>query len=75
MRYVWRWARHDLVAHDAYCCRKFSGTRAFPTRRRAGPGNYVGSVVEVNATLDLESEGAKCPLKCRPDAHKDWEFC
>ncbi len=38
-------------------------------------GNYVGSVVSYNATLE-EGEGSQCPEKCRPKAHKEeWIYC
>lgn len=74
-RYVWRWAKKDMVAHDSYNCHKFSSTRGFPTQRVMNEvGNFVGSVVSVNSSLS-EGEGAVCPEKCRPNLHKDWIYC
>ena len=56
-RYVWR-------------CKKFSNTKAFPTKQQEIPNNFVGSVVTDNYTLSVE-----CPEKCRPDGKKDWIYC
>jgi len=69
-RYVWPWAKKITFAHDSYTCRKFSYTHPFPTQRLTGIGNYVGSVISLNATVRN-----KCPYKCRPKEHKDWSYC
>merc|ERR1719402_1454359 len=61
-RYIWSWAKKTAMAHDSYTCKKFSRTFPFPTRRKEGVvGNYAGSVIAINATVDDE-----CPEKCRP---------
>ena len=73
--YVWPWAKRKIMQHDSYSCHKYSRTRPFPTRRVPGAvGNYVGSVVAVNATLEAV-KGSECPVKCRPKKHKDWIYC
>jgi len=69
-RYVWPWARKMALIHDSYTCKKFSYTHPFPTKRTKGVGNYVGSVLSLNASIDAE-----CPEKCRPKEHKDWLYC
>eukprot|EP00095_Tigriopus_kingsejongensis_P005425 maker-scaffold576_size132709-snap-gene-0.17 protein:Tk05425 transcript:maker-scaffold576_size132709-snap-gene-0.17-mRNA-1 annotation:"hypothetical protein DAPPUDRAFT_96285" len=52
LRYVWKWAKKDLMAHDSYNCYKFASAQAFPTQRaRNQVGNFVGSVVSLNSTL------------------------
>ncbi len=75
--YVWRWAKRVALSHDSYNCHKFSRTSPFPTRREGmgRVGNYVGSVVSLNATLGA-TPGSECPVKCRPEGHKqDWIYC
>lgn len=69
-RYVWPWAKKMAYAHDSYTCKKFSYTHPFPTQRLPGVGNYVGSIVSLNASVK-----DTCPEKCRPQEHKDWTFC
>lgn len=70
-RYIWHWAKFKAMQHDSYTCKKFSGTRPFPTRRKEFQvGNYVGSIVRLNASTEAE-----CPEKCRPIDHKDWIKC
>jgi len=69
-RYVWPWAKKTLMSHDSYTCNQFSGTRAFPTQRLKGVGNYVGSIISLKATVKN-----KCPFKCRPKEHPDWSYC
>ena len=41
------------LSHDSYTCRKFPDTTAFPTKREAGVGNYVGSVVRDTFQIEL----------------------
>ena len=69
-RYVWRWAKRDVLSHDSFHCKKFSNTRAFPTQREEGENNFVGAVNNDNYSLAVE-----CPWKCRPNDHKDWKNC
>jgi len=69
-KYVWLWAKWDAVQHDSYFCKKFSRTRPFPTRRKNETNNFIGSVINENYGI-LE----KCPEKCRPKEHQDWEYC
>ncbi len=71
---VWPWAKRLTMTHDSYLCKKYSYTSPFPTQRVEGVGNYVGSVVSLNATLKFV-QGSECPIKCRPKNHKDWIYC
>ncbi len=77
-RFFWPWARTRAMAHDAYFCadERYAARRwrPFPTRRRAGAGNFVGGVVRNNATLRLDKKW-ECPANCRPKDHQDWTHC
>jgi len=69
-KYVWPWAKRDSMQHDSYFCKRYSGTRAFPTRRKNETNNFVATVVAENMYI-----WEKCPEKCRPREHPDWEYC
>ena len=55
----------------SYLSPKYSGTKPFPTRRKNEVNNFVGAVVADQGQCIWE----KCPGKCRPKKHKDWEHC
>ena len=55
--------------HDAFNCQRFNGSLPWPTQRLHGPWNFVG------AHAGIKSVGKKCPMSCRPESHKDWEYC
>ena len=55
--------------HDAFNCQRFKGSLPWPTQRLHGPWNFVG------AHAGIKSVGKKCPMPCRPESHKDWEYC
>ena len=65
---------YEILLTDAYCCRKFSGTSPFPTKRLSGIGNFIGSVISLNQSVGFDSSNY-CPEKCRPKNHKDWVYC
>ena len=69
-KYIWPWAKFDAMQHDSYFCKKYSGTRAFPVRRKNETNNFVASVVAQKQYI-----WKKCPEKCRPRDHPDWEYC
>jgi len=69
-RYVWPWAKLDSMQHDSYLCKKYSGTRSFPIRRKNETNNFVAAVVGQKQYI-----WKKCPEKCRPKEHQDWEYC
>ncbi len=77
-RFFWPWARRRTMAHDAYFCTeaRYAAAlwRPFPTRRRRGPGNFVGGVTRNRAELRLD-EKWQCPRDCRPQQHQDWTHC
>ena len=59
------------MIHDSYCCElQWDSLPAthFPTQRE-------------NLTFVSDRNGStwtkvvKCPTKCRPPNHKDWEYC
>lgn len=73
-RYVWLWGRHVAMSHDSYLCLSFPHTSPFPTKRGQGVGNHVGSVINLNGTIQ-EGPGSVCPKECRPKDHQDWIYC
>jgi len=68
--YVWPWGRRFAIQHDAYLCKRFPGSQAWPVQRVKEPNNFVASVVAENATL-----WQRCPPICRPKDHPNWEHC
>ena len=69
-KYVWPWAKYDAMQHDSYFCKKYSRTRPFPIRRKNETNNFMAAVVAQNQYI-----WKKCPEKCRPKEHQDWEYC
>ena len=69
-KFVWPWAKKDAMQHDSYLCRRYSGTRPFPVRRKNETNNFVAAVVAQKQYI-----WKTCPEKCRPAEHKDWEQC
>ena len=51
-RYVWPWAIKDSIGHDAYYCQKYNNTKPFPTKRKIGANNFVGSAPSYNMTAE-----------------------
>jgi len=69
-KYIWPWAKFDAMQHDSYFCKKYSGTRAFPVKRKNETNNFVAAVV-----AEKQYIWKKCPEKCRPRDHLEWEYC
>lgn len=69
-RYIWPWGKWSALSHDSYTCTQFPRTSPFPTKRLMEPNNFVASVVFANDVMRQ-----KCPKKCRPKEHKDWQYC
>lgn len=66
----------DIAAiYDSYNCGiiwKFGHCRPWPSKRQGF--RYVGYGPTKNyAVRALRRK--RCPVKCRPEAHKDWEYC
>lgn len=56
--------------HDSYKCNFYNDSKPFPTKRK---GNcFVGYIGNCNESASFNH---KCPEKCRPIDHMDWEFC
>ena len=68
------WARSITMGHDSYHCQKYQNSVAFPVQRQPGKGNFVGSVVSLNNSIQF-TEKYECPMACRPKNHSDWAFC
>ena len=67
---------HEILAHDAYTCDSFPGSRPFPTRRPAD-FQHVGQVFDADDRprlddIDSYIRGRPVPENCR--ARPDWTF-
>lgn len=68
----------DIVAYDSYYCREFTQTltKGFPTQREnvsvdGATSDFVGNSGMGKDIYVL----SKCPVECRPEHGKDWEYC
>jgi hypothetical protein len=73
---LWDHVKEDMLVHASFHCLRF-GPKAdpFPTQRPALEGNkhlFVGCVRPCTRADHLLRE---CPVKCRPEEHKDWLYC
>lgn len=67
---VWPVAVNDSVSHSSYWCENYPNNIPFPTMR--DNATYVGMIYPWRITYLLKT---KCPQKCRPAQHQDWEYC
>ncbi|CAL4092469.1 unnamed protein product, partial [Meganyctiphanes norvegica] len=72
---LWPTAQNNVLVHDSYFC-DFPAmlgrypSAAFPTQREGR--NYTGfGKTKLSVTKSLKP----CPNSCRPNDHKDWEYC
>lgn len=63
---IWPVAKRDMICHDSYYCKKFEGTKPWPSQRVNG--TFVGD----KDNMRIKTE---CPKECRPPKHEDWLFC
>lgn len=63
---IWPLAKGDMMCHDSYYCKKFEGTKPWPSQRVNG--TFVGD----KNNMRIKKE---CPKECRPPKHEDWLFC
>ena len=72
--HVWPIVLHRAMVHDSYFCHWPPGGRPFPTRRNFTTEPFVGCPAR---PCDYVSDVKvfRCPLRCRPEQHKDWEYC
>ena len=77
LNYFRPWAKDVALVHDSYLCKKYNSTpiQPFPTRRKKGLGNFVGSIPELKSSTIIFSDKNQCPVECRPKNHKDWKYC
>lgn len=67
--------REIAAIYDSYNCGiiwKFGHCRPWPTKRKGF--RYVGYGPTKNYAVKALRR-KRCPVKCRPEEHKDWEFC
>ena len=73
-RHVWPVLEFRAMVHDSYYCHWSPGGRAFPTRRNFSTEPFVGCAARpCDYVKDVEV--FRCPVRCRPRQHKDWEYC
>ncbi|KAB7500864.1 hypothetical protein Anas_06872, partial [Armadillidium nasatum] len=70
LKFLWPEFNHDFLAHDSYACFLFNGSSPFPTRREGR--KFVGAAIFRYPSSRVKE---KCPVKCRPKTHQDWEYC
>ncbi len=67
---VWPVIKSKALVHDSYYCQDIG--RPFPTQRQNF--TYVGFGPTKSYAAKL-IQAQRCPLDCRPERHKDWEYC
>ena len=74
-RNVWPVIRDLAMIHDSYNCGmvwKFGHCLPWPTQRQGY--KYVGyGPTKGYAVRNIVRK--KCPVKCRPKEHLDWQYC
>ncbi|KAB7500589.1 hypothetical protein Anas_10163 [Armadillidium nasatum] len=70
LKFLWPEFNDDFLAHDSYVCFHFNGSSPFPTRREGR--KFVGAAIFRYPSSRVKE---KCPVKCRPKTHQDWEYC
>ncbi|XP_045116130.1 uncharacterized protein LOC123507385 [Portunus trituberculatus] len=71
-REVWPVAHLNGTVHDAYTCKRFSGSLPFPSPRFNF--TFVG-MRTYRKNFKKDSVHNKCPPACRPKEHQDWLYC
>ena len=73
IRYVWPWAQLNTISHDSHYCESYPSTTSWPTKREYNiTENFVGAPFN---SPPMENFTEKCPKKCRPFNHPDWDYC
>ncbi|XP_068229203.1 uncharacterized protein [Palaemon carinicauda] len=70
---LWNVAVRNMTVHDSYFCKKYGSSKPFPTKRvnltYIGAKNYISNP---KYSFPIQKE---CPHECRPQDHKDWNYC
>lgn len=69
-KYVWPLIKNDSVQHDSYYCKLYPGSIPFPTQRNIDKA-FVGCYKPCGKVYPPK----ECPIKCRPEKHKNWTYC
>ena len=69
-KYVWPLIKNDSIQHDSYYCKLFPGSIPFPTQRNIDKA-FVGCYKPCGKVYPPK----ECPIKCRPEKHKNWTYC
>lgn len=73
---IWPDIKHKQIAHDSYCCDRFSNARPFPSKRPA-TYQHVGQVFDAHDNprlMDIDGfiRGVPVPNSCRKNS--DWIY-
>ena len=64
-KYLWPVLKNDIIQYDSYLCKKYSGSKPYPSQRLA-----------INEVIGgFRSIAPLCPEECRPRKHLDWLYC
>ena len=66
-QHLYKLIANNSTIHDSYHCGRFNDSQPFPTQRTIQ--DHVGSYAHLKMNI------LKCPIECRPQNHKDWEYC
>ena len=69
-KYVWPLIKNDSILHDSYYCKLYPGSIPFPTQRNIDKA-FVGCYKPCGKVYPPK----ECPIKCRPEKHKNWTYC
>lgn len=69
-KYVWPLIKNDSIQHDSYYCKLYPGSTPFPTQRNIDKA-FVGCYKPCGKVYPPK----ECPIKCRPEKHKNWTYC
>lgn len=69
-KYVWPLIKNDSIQHDSYYCKLYPGSIPFPTQRNIDKA-FVGCYKPCGKVYPPK----ECPIKCRPEKHKNWTYC
>ena len=75
-KYFWPFIINNSTIHDSYYCStvSYGSTQPFPIERT--PSNcYVGQIGCCGSRLNQYLESHVCPVECRSQSNKNWNYC
>ena len=79
-QYIYRnnleYMEENTMFHDSYCCNRFPNVHHRPFQvKRDRYGNWCGGGQNYVLKYNKLVRANKCPIECRPEKHREWEFC